>query len=241
MPKINKYRFRYVLLGIFLLVALSVPSLWITPGMAVVTFKPPGAQAPGRSSGGASRDGSNCGFANVASAGAVTPLMPKTNIGFTVVERPTIFVYVPKTSAKKAYFSLQDQDTNLHYQTTIKLPNNQGVVEIKLPNSADALSYNKNYKWSLAMVCSEDLEPDSPWVSGWIRRVEPNRSLAKYQSTASLELVSLLAVEGIWYDSLSTLAQLRRAQPDNQALTTSWQQLLKAVGLEEIATAQLVN
>ena len=114
------------------------------------------------------------------------------------------------TSAKKAFFSLQDEDTNHHYQTTLHLPEKSGVVEVKLPNSAPALKTGKNYKWSLVIICTEDLEPDSPSVSGWIRRVEPNRSLARQQNqTSQLESISKLAEAGIWYDALSNLAQLR--------------------------------
>lgn len=210
--------------------------------MAGVTFKPPGAQAPKRSSGGASRDGSKCSTTKNRQGRLITPLLPTTNIGLTLVERPTIFVYVPETTAKKAFFSLQDEDTNHHYQTTLYLQELSGVVEVKLPNSAPALKTGKNYKWSLVMICTEDLEPDSPSVSGWIRRIEPNRSLAGQQNlTSQLKSVSQLAEAGIWYDALSTLAQLRRSQPNNQAYSADWQQLLKLVGLEAIATEPLIN
>ncbi len=240
--KKNTSIFTYTLLGIALLMALSLIPIWEKPSVAGVTFTPQGAQAPKRSSGGASRSGSSCGTTKAINSAAVTPLLPTTNIGLTMAERPTIFVYVPETSAKKAFFSIQDEDTNNHYQTTLRLQELPGVMEVKLPDSAPALKTGKNYKWSLVMICTEDLEPDSPSVSGWIRRVEPNRSLVNQQNMKSqLESVSKLAEAGIWYDSLSTLAQLRRSQPKNQALTVSWQQLLKSVGLEALANEPLIN
>lgn len=64
---------------------------------------------------------------------SVTPLIPTTNQGLTVVGRPTFFVYVPQTSAKKVFFSLQDEDTTDHYQTTFLLPNKPGVSSFRLP------------------------------------------------------------------------------------------------------------
>jgi Domain of Unknown Function (DUF928) len=199
MPKKNKSKFRYTLLAIALLMALSVIPMWIAPSMAKgrVTFKPPGTQAPKSSTGGASRDGSSCGVATTKANKNlfITPLIPKTNIGLTVAERPAIFVYVPETNAKKAFFSIQDEDTNTHYQTTISLPNTAGVMEVKLPDSTLALETGKNYKWSLVMICTADLEPDSPVISGWIRRTGNQQN-----STASVESASNLAKIGICFN-----------------------------------------
>jgi hypothetical protein len=239
----NKCLFKPKLLGIAFLISLSSIPIALTPGVAQVTFNPPKAQAPKTSSGGASRDGSSCGFDTRTNPRvAVTPLLPRTNIGFTVAERPTVLVYVPQTTAKKAIFSLEDEQANQHYQTTLRLPNKPGVMAVKLPNSVPALKTGKNYQWSLVMICTEDLEPDSPWVSGWIRRVEPNPSLKNQPNlTASVELASKLARMGLWYDSVSTLAQLKRSQPNNPTVATSWQELLKSVGLNAIANQPLAN
>ncbi len=56
-----------------------------------------------------------------------------------------------------------------------------------------------------------------------------------------MELASKLAGEGIWYDAVSTLAELRKSQPDNQSAINSWQQLLNSAGLNEIAQEPIVN
>ena len=122
MPKKTQSFFSQFILGIAFLILLSFLPIWITPTVAGVTFKPPGAQAPKRSSGGASRDGNLCGFAAKESASAsVTPLIPATNIGFTVAEHPTILVYIPTTTAKTALFTLQTEDSKNSYQTTLPL------------------------------------------------------------------------------------------------------------------------
>ncbi|BAY26689.1 hypothetical protein NIES2100_65050 [Calothrix sp. NIES-2100] len=243
MPKKTQLLFRYVMLGIAPLISFSFLPIWMTPTVAGVTFKPPGAQAPKRSSGGASRDGNICGFATqTTTSPTVTPLIPATNIGFTVAEHPTILVYIPTTTAKTGFFTLQTEDSKYSYQTTLSLPEKPGVMEVKIPTSVPALKTGKNYKWSLVIICTEELEPDSPWVSGWIRRVEPNSSLtSQLNKPVSLDLISQLAETGIWYDSLSNLAQLRRSQPNNQALTEAWEALLKSVNLSAIANEPLIN
>ncbi len=231
MLKKNKFLFGYLLLGATLLIVLSSITTRSTPGIAAkVTFRPPGDRAPKTSSGAASRDASAC-IANQTGA-AVTPLLPTTNIGLTMAERPTVFVYVPQTNAKKAFFSIQDEESNHIYESSVSLLQKPGVVEVKLPEDAPGLKIGKNYKWSLVMICTADLEPDSPFVSAWVRRVKAH---PVNNWDATLESASLLAQIGIWYDTLSTLAQLRRNQPNNQAALASWQELLESVGLNAIA------
>jgi hypothetical protein len=234
---------RYPIIGITL-IAFSLLPIWITPSIAGVTFKPPGTQAPQRSSGGASRDGNICGFTTTKATNSVTvtPLIPTTNIGLTVAEHPTIFVYVPGTKAQQALFTLQDDGSKTYYQTTLNLPQKPGVMEVKLPSSVPALKTGKNYKWSLVMICTEELETDSPWVGGWIHRVEADRSLINQSNRPiSLDLISKLAETGIWYDSLSMLAELRRSQPNNLSLKNAWEELLKSADLNVVANEPLTN
>jgi hypothetical protein len=237
MLKTKSPLFRYQSLGLAsLIILLSIP-IWSTPSTAKVTFRPPGDRAPKTSSGAASRDTSTCGFTQLERT-SVTPLLPKTNIGFTKKEHPTIFVYVPQTNAKKAFFSIQDEDSNHIYQSNVNLPQKAGVMEFKVPTEAPELKTGKNYKWSLVMICTTDLEPDSPLVSGWVRRVQAS---GRQNNPATLQSASVLAQTGIWYDTLSTLAQLRRNQPNNQDAEASWQELLDSVGLNAIANEPLIN
>ncbi|MBW4600854.1 MAG: DUF928 domain-containing protein [Calothrix sp. FI2-JRJ7] len=211
-----------------------------------ITFRPPGEPAPKDTAGGASRtvfgETTACSSARTGIGKSVTVVLPTTtNIGFTLTEHPTVFVYIPQTTARKAFFSVQDEKNNNVYQTDIKLPSQPGVMQLKLPPDAPGLKANKNYKWSLVMICTADLEPDSPFVSGWIRRVEYKTNIRNNSKTITLDSVSKLAETGIWYDTLATLAQLRMNQPNNQLLATSWQELLDSVGLNAIANEPLVN
>jgi Domain of Unknown Function (DUF928) len=239
MQQSNKYLSRLLLLTIGVSTFLSLILATVTPLWAQVTFNPPKDLAPKKSTGGASRDASTCS-ANIATntTESVTPLLPKTNIGLTLTQLPTILIYVPQTKAKKAMFTLQDEQGKQYYQTTLSIPAKRGVMAIKLPSSVPELKTGKNYQWSLVMICTQELEPDSPWVNGWIRRVE---SQYNFNHQSPLEVAAQLARMGIWYDSLATLAELKRKQPNNLTIGTYWQELLKSVDLNAIANEQLIN
>jgi hypothetical protein len=235
----NKPLFKYLLLAIGCVFSLSVFSAWITPAQAGITFRPPVTSAPSRSSAGGSR-GESCAIGKASKSNAsIVKVLPKSNIGLTTEQRPSVMVYVPATTARTAFFSIQDENYNHHYQTTLQLPEQPGVMEIKLPSDAPALATGKNYQYSLVMICGVDLEPDDPITSGWIQRVEAKGNLLNQK--ASVELASRLASDGIWLDAVSTLAELRKSQPSNQSVVNSWEDLLNSAGLSEIAQEPLVN
>ncbi|WP_148662835.1 DUF928 domain-containing protein [Scytonema hofmannii] len=244
MPNQRNSVLKFCLLGSALLMLLFFTPMWDRLEAAqVVTFRPPRLPAPRHSTGGASRSGNNCLMAEkVGSTASVTALLPSSGIGLTVKERPAILVYIPPTTAKKALFGVQDEQAINHYQTTINLPEKPGVMAIKLPDSVPGIKTGKNYQWSLAMICSSELEPDSPLVSGWIQRIEyPVGLKNQSRSSPSLELASHLAKHGVWYDTIFELAKLRQAEPLNPIIKASWQQLLNAVGLNAIANAPLAK
>ncbi len=223
--------------------SLCLTPTWAGLEAAQVTFKPPRVSAPSQSTGGSSRVGDNC-FATqkVGLTASVIPLLPSSGIGLTVKEHPAILVYIPPTTAKQALFSVQDEQAINHYQKTINLPAKPGVMVIKLPNSIPGIKTGKNYQWSLAIMCSAELEPDSPLVSGWIQRVQNPVGLKNQSNLSpSLELASHLAKYGVWYDTIFEIANLMQAEPNNPKIKASWQQLLNAVGLNAIANTPVTS
>ncbi len=243
MAKKNKSLFKYSLLAISCLFALSLLSAWVTPVQAQVSFTPTGDKPPEKNTtktvgGGSRREGCAIGKAGKSNT-SVVKLLPKSNIGLTTKQRPSIMVYVPVNTAREAFFSIQDENFNHHYQNLVQLPEKKGVVEFKIPASAPALEAGIKYQYSLVLPCGEYLEPDDPYISGWIKRVESKGNLPNQK--ASVELASKLAEDGVWFDALSALAELRKSEPSNQSVVNSWQQLLNSVGLNEIAQEPIVN
>ncbi|MBW4494248.1 MAG: DUF928 domain-containing protein [Oscillatoria princeps RMCB-10] len=220
----------------------------LAPALAdAVTFSAPdGTQGTPQqeTTGGATRTGSQC----AASAGASSEqgamaLIPSSNVGLTVGERPTFFVFVPATTAKEASFSLQDESENLIYRTKVPLPSGGGVMGVALPATAPALQVGKNYKWMLEVHCSAEFDPDNPLVEGLVRRTEINSALASKLEKAStnLERSAAYGEEGIWYEAVSALAAARQLQPQDSNLESNWEELLTSAGLKAIATQPLTR
>lgn len=209
-------------------------------GRVRVTFEPPKDGKPDSTVGGASR-GEPCPQELSSAGGCLKPLMPQSKDGLTVSERPTFLVYIPPNSANEIFFRLVGETNNYRYQTKITGTSGGGVVSIKLPDSAPALEVGKNYKWTAIATGAEGIRPDSPGVRGEIRRIEPSPELKiQLEKVTPLERAALYGKAGIWFDTVGTLAELKRAQPEDATLAYAWKQLLGSVGLEAVAATPLL-
>jgi len=80
------------------------------------------------------------------------------------------------------------------------------------------------------------------FVRGWVKRVALDPSLTKPMKAASPQQLSRLYADNlIWYDALTTLAQARRAKPNDKSLLADWNKLLglPSVKLTEFASEYL--
>lgn len=202
-------------------------------------FKFPRIRASGNLYGGGVRG--NC----MAEQVDMKALVPNSQIGLTLVQNPTFFVRLSKTTAKQAKFTLINvNDNSATYEKTFPVTSTGGVISFTLPADAGALKANQEYHWGLQLLC-ENADGDqgaNPIVDGAIKRVEPNATLASQLRSASLsDRVTLYAENGYWYDTIKTLADLRAANPKDPTLTDNWSQLLNQAGLQEIAQDPLIQ
>ncbi|MBD2678191.1 MULTISPECIES: DUF928 domain-containing protein [Nostoc] len=200
--------------------------------------------APRQASGGASRLGTYyLNPSTVAAEGpaALIALLPQSFYGTTVSERPTILVYLPACNAEEAVFSLKDEAGNTQYQMSIPVALKAGVMAVKLPADAPVLAVGKNYQWFLALKVDGTLSPSTPYVDGWIQRIQPNAELATaMQHGDALKRAAAFGKNGVWYDCVATMATLHTAQPNNATIIKQWEELLSSVSLKDIATVPLV-
>ncbi len=199
-------------------------------------FTPPADNTkPHQSSGGSARTSSQ----NAQRLG-VKPLVPESYYGTTLQEHPTILVYVPASNAQEAVFSIKDENKNMVHQIIVPLSGVAEVISLKLPETAPALQINQNYQWYFALKADGELTPRSPFVDGWVKRIEPNFQITQaLQNTDTLETAAIFAAHGVWYDCAAILASLQAAQPSDKNLQAHWEELLHSVGLVEIASAPL--
>ncbi|XGW00171.1 MAG: DUF928 domain-containing protein [Leptolyngbya sp. BL-A-14] len=200
--------------------------------------------APQQAAGGASRVGTyylNPSIVGAEGPAALIALLPQNFYGTTVSEHPSFLVYFPASNAEEAVFSLKDEAGSTQYQMTVPVAGKAGVVAVTLPANAPALEVGKNYHWFLALRVNGELSPATPYVDGWVQRVQPNAELATaMQQKDALKRATALGKNGVWYDCVATLASLHSSQPSNATLTQQWSELLSSVGLKEIKTVPVL-
>ncbi len=175
---------------------------------------------------------------------ALIALIPPTNPIFTTTDYPTLFFYVPKTSAPELQFSLLDEINDKIYQTTVTTPKNPGIVSLNLSaiKGLPPLEVGKDYQWYFSVVCDPENRAGDAVVGGEVRRVELEPVLTgELKKATPRDHVSLYAVNGIWYDALAALYQARQSSPNNSVLADEWADLLDSVGLNEIAKEPLLD
>lgn len=218
-----------------------------TPLLAIAqTFVPPQRGLPGRREGGGTRDPRACIRGN---PGQLVALLPDTNLGLTTASHPEFFWFIPRTRAQQAEFTLYTVDAKLANQSIVhkaifEVPSTPGVYSFKLPANANIppLNVGQDYRWTLTLLCELNNRRRDIKVEGWVQRVVPDGSIAKQLRTADPRArVELLAKNGLWFDTLTTLAEMRCANPQDSSITANWSALLKSVKLDPIADQPLLQ
>ena len=170
--------------------------------------------------------------------------------GLTTSEKPRFLFYVPYTQNlenSNAEFSLQDSEGTDVYRKEISLPQQPGVISISLPNTVESLKPERSYRWYFKVRCKQERGNLPIYVEGDIQRISLNSRL-KQELKAAVEprqKIAVYAKEGIWFDALNMLAQIRQSPVQDASLKASlkedWQSLLDSVDLNNIATAPLLN
>ena len=193
---------------------------------------------PGGREGTGSRGG--CPAANIP----LTALVPTSNLELAVEAAPTFWFYVPYKSELVATgeFALQDEANNDIYRTALTLPGTPGIVSFSLPSTAP-LELNQTYQWYFKLYCDRQKLAESVFVRGWVRRVALKVELNGQLQPAITpqERIALYAKNGIWQSALTDLAKLRLAEPQNTTFNREWAEMLKAVGLEDLAREPIVG
>jgi Domain of Unknown Function (DUF928) len=198
---------------------------------------PPPPSNPGSSAAGGRRNPSACPQDAVAvtTSPLLTALSSTTKPSLTLAERPTFLVYVPKTNAQNAEFSLRTQNGSGVYRTTVSLTRAANIISITLPVQSPALTVGKQYTWSFAVICNPNDRVDDRFVTGTVQRIEldPTR-LRQIQQASLKEQVSLYQKADAWYDALAILFELKRTQPNDPLVNTAWRELLRSGGVDTI-------
>ena len=202
------------------------------------TFKPPRRGAPPASAGGSTR-----GITCLTNNQRLTSVTPPNKLGLTLASHPTFFWSIPKTQVQTARFILlANKSQKVVYETTLKLPNQPGIISFTLPENVDALEVGETYRWYFNVVCDANDFSSNPGVDGWVERIQPELPLSQALETANLRtLPSIYAESGIWHEALTSLVKLRRAEPNSFSVRWNWLKFFNSVGLNAIASEPLLD
>ena len=173
----------------------------------------------------------------------VVALMPESNLGLTHSGYPKIWFSLPAISQDRSLeFGLYDQTGDLVSKNSFSATGEAGVINLSLPETSAPLLVGRDYRWYLSVVCNEESPAENLVVTGWIRRVALESSFDEQLAVATeLEQLSIYKESGLWYDALTTLAQLRRSQfvdePAAIDIEQRWASLLRAIELPQVIAA----
>jgi uncharacterized protein DUF928 len=199
-----------------------------TTSASMPIYRPPSIGQPSRTVGGGTR-GSGDGFPSVY---ALVPDHP----GRTTTGQPTLFWYVdnvPPASAKVRFTLLDEQRDDPVVETELPTPTRAGIYAIRLADHGVTLSPNKEYEWSVAIAVDPKDSARDIVASGYIVRVPPAEPVPSGSGA-----VYRMADQGLWYDALTELDGMIKANPSDPAPRQMRSALLSQVGLEAAANAR---
>lgn len=204
-----------------------------------LTFVPTNRGMPGQRIAGATRFG-EC---TPGSLTRIVAIVPDNNLGMTAVDNPSLFFFVPQSTAKSAELMLLSEAGELLLTQQIPLHGKAGILPVTVDASKVKLQPGQKYQWIFSLTCKPN-EPDAnPFVTGWIERAELDRNLARVIATmAPADRLPLLATSQLWNDTLATLVELQQRRPNDPTIKQQWQDLLKSAGIEpQIANMPLLR
>ncbi|MBD2239815.1 DUF928 domain-containing protein [Aulosira sp. FACHB-113] len=164
--------------------------------------------------------------------------------GLTTAAHPTFWFYLPlpKNWSNQVEFTLQGEGDKQIYQTAIAPPKQPGVIGVSLPKNVAPLELNKQYRWFLSVYCDPEKQSPPIYVEGVIQRVNLNQAIAqKLEKAQPQQQLEIYAQNGIWYETVTILAQLRQKNPNDSKLQAEWQNLITSIGLSNVATQPIVS
>ena len=190
--------------------------------LSLITYNPPNRGAPGRTADGGSR--------RCAELVALQP--GRTHWGETTDAHPTFWISVSGAADSLTLTLADEYSKESFYQTAFAPTATPGIGRYTLPYGAPALAVDTPYRWTVSLTCP--MTDSQPEVSGVIvRRVMSAMLQADLSEAAPRDRIVLLAADGLWYNALNELAELRLANVDDETLAADWATLLQHTQSED--------
>ncbi|OLP16146.1 hypothetical protein BST81_22345 [Leptolyngbya sp. 'hensonii'] len=208
-------------------------------------YAPPPTKAPDGANRVAVEEPLNrCGGARTVDGRFAVAILPSSGFSQTLAEYPTFLIYMPFTSVQEGIFSLSTSPNSYpYYQARAQLTGNRGIIRFQLPSSAPNLVAGKKYFWQFRFsAVTNESENQLLVIRGQIQRINASATLQNQLAIAApRQKAAIYANNGIWQDALTTLAQLKCANPGDQGIASDWSSLLQQVELKELAMEPIIG
>ncbi|WP_299415432.1 DUF928 domain-containing protein [Acaryochloris sp. IP29b_bin.148] len=183
----------------------------------------------------------------------LTALVPETTDtkqvwGLTTADHPEFLFYLskfrnpsdPAITHLPIEFVLQDENDQYIYKASFVLPLTEGgIIRIPVPATSTPLNVGQRYTWTLYTRFHPD---ETNFVHGTIYRTQLTAQRQQQLDTATpLQRLDIALQEGLWFDALSTLVDLQRANPKDLKLRNQWASLLHDINLNELAAEPMLS
>jgi hypothetical protein len=136
--------------------------------------------------------------------GLVEPLAPSGHVGLTRSARPTLLFKLVHPSPVPAFLvvaAIDGREALVEQALSLDTP---GVKSVSFPPLVE-LELNKEYIWSIVLICNRVRPSDNFVVQALLKRIAPTPVLIEQlkKASSSFERGRILAANGIWYDALA--------------------------------------
>ncbi len=207
-------------------------------------FTPPDNGAPGGDRSGSS---ANTGSRDDCPAveKPITALIPKSNWGNTLSDRPTLWFYIPHKQGRLTLIIKDENTTAIVARASYEVTKGGGIMAFAIPKTAPALEVNRTYRWQVYFNCKPNIQPAFTKIQGVVQRVAISQVLKTKLTSANTiqERINFYANQGLWYETITEIVNSRRSNPTDKELKQNWQNLLanSNVSLENFVSEPLVE
>lgn len=169
-------------------------------------------------------------------------------IGTTASDRPMLWFYVPYQIGDKVSAQLwqQERDPQASSQNEelynerliMSLPaTTPGLVGIQLPDTESSLKVNTIYNWFLTVQCNPDDPSTAKFVDLSLVRVTPETAVPSAIAAAPpRKQLAAYTQRGLWNEAITVLNTARCNPTGDSELVDEWSNVLRAIGLRDIAS-----
>jgi hypothetical protein len=113
-----------------------------------------------------------------------------------------------------------------------------GIIELEMPSNAPTLKLNKQYRWTVTLICNERRPSENVYARAAIQRVATNLDEQLKNANSDLLRAKVYADASILYDAMASAAKAYLANPREKASSEYFFQLLEQVGLSKVASKE---